>query len=876
MRYHPIYEGIRVVSTTGATRLSDVWQARPAEKCLGNQLMQPRFAPLPIPGNARSRNQSTIPIRSSSYLTLATSPAWDALLFEGFESSWESRGTQASQLVLQVLTIPRIYGQVGPGERIALSKLAVQHFEKHGRPMRIAIDASIWHFQTQSGQGGSNPALRTLYYRLIRLLSLSIRPFFVFDGPNKPPFKRNVKTGNLGAQLPNFITKQLLDLFGFPYHTAPGEAEAECALLQKEGIVDAVLSEDVDTMMFGCTVHLRNWSSENVRGSKSPTHVNLYRAEATKQGKSGLDSDGMILIALMSGGDYIPAGVPGCGIKIACEAARAGFGQDLCRLQRKDTVGFNQWRERLQYELHVNESGFFRTKHKALTIPDNFPDKKVLGYYTNPSVSNTQQLSRLRTSIRWDGDISTLALRQFVADAFEWQNLAGAKKLIRTLAPAMLVDQLCRRYGVDLVSNDLKARESVEARLVTAICGRRSHWTTDAVPELRLAYTPIDVVGIDLASEEPDAETAVLSESEPEIQADSVENRSRSPTKRAVSTYDPTQPEKIWVLESYTKIGIPLMVENWEEVMRDPKKFATRKARERTTVSKKSKKPEIMKPGSMHAFVKTLKPGIDRSRPVERPVLRGEPDPPLLVTDRASPVKEREMECQSRKAPQITQRSAPSTPKKAASGRISKPSVKKVPTVVDKSINPWTMAKRPPETLNTRLRPGTRFSALGIYGPPVDEMSSQSEELQQDDKFEDSQQPSAPSPSRSRRRRSMSDPGQVPSPGESSIGSANRKLDFSVESSPTETSRHNTPDSLPSPSTLMSPPKEQFSTKQTRKGTSSSERDTSDPGVKLAKGLLALRESLDGAWRAIEPWERDRAYIKTVYERVEVVDLTSS
>ncbi|KAL8894781.1 MAG: hypothetical protein Q9207_008411 [Kuettlingeria erythrocarpa] len=772
--------------------------------------------------------------------------------------------------------IKGIYGQIGPGERIALSKLAAEHLEKHGRPMRIAIDASIWHFQTQSGQGGSNPALRTLYYRLIRLLSLSIRPFFIFDGPNKPPFKRNVKTGNLGAQLPNFITKQLLDQFGFPHHTAPGEAEAECTLLQKEGIVDAVLSEDVDTMMFGCTVHLRNWSSENVRGSKSPTHVNLYRAEATKQGKSGLDSDGMILIALMSGGDYIPAGVPGCGIKIACEAARAQFGRDLCRLQRHDTVGLNQWRERLQYELHVNESGFFRTRHKALAIPDNFPDKKVLGYYTNPCVSNAQQLSRLRTGIKWDGDIDVLALRHFVAEAFEWQNLAGAKKFVRTLAPAMLVDQLRRRYSADHVSDDIKARESEEAKLVTAICGRRSHWTTDAVPELRIAYTPIDVVGIDLDSEEPDAEIAILSESEPEIQAENAESRSGSPTKRAVSTYDPTQPEKIWVLESYTRIGIPLMVENWEEAMRDPKKFATRKAKERATVSKKSKKPEIMKPGSMHAFVKTFKPGIDRSRPVERPALRGEPDPSLLVADCASPVKERVMESQIKNAPQFTQRSAPSTPKKAASGRISKPSLKKMPAVVDKSINPWTMAKRPPETLNTKLRPGTRFSALGIYGQPLDEASSQCEVQLQDDRLEDSQQLSAPSPSRSRRRRSTSDPGQVHTPEESSIGRANGELDFTIESSATETFRPDTPDSLPSPSTLMSPRKEQSWNGEVPKGASSSQRGTADPGMKRAKALLALRESLDGAWRAIEPWERDRAYIKTVYERVEVVDLTSS
>ncbi|KAL8921424.1 MAG: hypothetical protein Q9208_005750 [Pyrenodesmia sp. 3 TL-2023] len=783
---------------------------------------------------------------------------------------------QACLLASQTLTTPRIYGQIGPGERIALSKLAVEHFETHDRPMRIAIDASIWHFQTQSGQGGSNPALRTLYYRLIRLLSLSIRPLFVFDGANKPPFKRNVKTGNLGAQLPNFITKQLLDLFGFPYHTAPGEAEAECALLQKKGMVDAVLSEDVDTMMFGCTVHLRNWSSENVRGSKSPTHVNLYRAEATKQGKSGLDSDGMILIALMSGGDYIPAGVPGCGIKIACEAARAGFGPDLCRLQRNDTAGLNQWRERLQYELHVNESGFFRTRHKALAIPDNFPDRKVLGYYTNPCVSNAQQLSRLRSSINWNGNLDIVALRHFVAEAFEWQNLSGAKKFVRTLAPAMLVDELCRRYNADHVSDDIKARESEEAKLVTAVCGRRSHWVTDAVPELRIAYTPIDVVGLDLSSEEPDAEPAALSESETEMQADNVESRSRSPTKRAASTYDPTQPEKIWVLESYTKIGIPLMVENWEEAMRDPKKFATRKARERATVSKKSKKPEIMKPGAMHAFVKTLKPGADRSKPIERPGLPPKPVSSLIVADGASPNKETIVECPAREESQAPQRSAPSTPKKLVSGKISKPSPRKKPTSIDQTLNPWTLAKRPSNTLNSKLRPGTRFSALGIYGPPIDETSPQSEKQLRGERFEESQRLPTPSSTGSPKRHSSSDPAPTQDRGEYTSPRANRKLDFAVESSPTARSRPTTPDSLPSPSMLISPRREDPFIQDTRAGASLLIRETSDPDVKRAKGLLALRESLNGAWRAIEPWERDRAYIKTVFERVEVLDLTSS
>ncbi|KAL8662326.1 MAG: hypothetical protein Q9168_008274 [Polycauliona sp. 1 TL-2023] len=774
------------------------------------------------------------------------------------------------------LTDDSIYKEIGPGERIALSKLAVEHFEKHGRPMRIAIDASIWHFQTQSGKGGSSPALRTLYYRLLRLLSLSIRPLFVFDGPNKPPFKRGAKTGTQAAALPNFITKQLLQLFGFPYHTAPGEAEAECALLQKEGIVDAVLSEDVDTMMFGCTVHLRNWSSENVRGNKTPTHVNMYRAEATKQGKSGLDSNGMILIALMSGGDYIPAGIPGCGIKTACEAAKAGFGRDLCKLARNDTVGLNQWRERLEYELRVNESGFFRARHKTLAaaIPEKFPDRTVLRYYTNPTTSKPDQVDRLRREIQWEGTIDICGLRNFVAEAFEWINLSGAKKFVRGLAPAMLVDQLCRRYNVNRADGDLRAQEEQEASIVTAICGRRNHFITDAVPELRIAYTPIDIVGLDLGVETPDNQIGDSDDSDNEIHdADDTRSRSRSPTKRGASTYDPTAPEKIWVLESYVKFGVPLMVENWEEAMRDPKTFATRKARERVAISKKSKPPAATKPGAMDAFVKTMKPGIERRKPAKEFELPLEILLPSTARNPIPPVAKSPTKGVTKKS-QAGKRPAPSTPKKSIPARISKSSPRRSSCSFDNDVNPWTLSKRPPGTLNTKLPRGTRFSALGIYGSSAPSTPSSSLSKPDGIDYEISIQlltPTSDGPPR----------GNVYDPPEMELSTSipskpvNRKLDFTAEAVPTTTSRPNTPESLPSPSMLM------FSS---RLNLADDDKHSDLPQqpleeqairkIKRTRELLALRESVDGTWRDIRPWEIDRAYVKSVFSSVEVVDLT--
>ncbi|KAL8996303.1 MAG: hypothetical protein Q9169_004142 [Polycauliona sp. 2 TL-2023] len=767
--------------------------------------------------------------------------------------------------------IKGIYKEIGPGERIALSKLAVEHFEKHGRSMRIAIDASIWHFQTQSGKGGSNPALRTLYYRLLRLLSLSIRPLFVFDGPNKPPFKRNAKTGTQAAALPNFITKQLLQLFGFPYHTAPGEAEAECALLQREEIVDAVLSEDVDTMMFGCTVHLRNWSSENVRGNKSPTHVNMYRAETTKQGKSGLDSDGMILIALMSGGDYIPAGIPGCGIKTACEAAKAGFGRDLCKLAKNDAVGFNQWRERLEYELRVNESGFFRARHRTLAaaIPEKFPDKTVLRYYTNPAVSKPDQVIRLRNEIQWDGIVDVPGLRRFVAEAFEWINVSGARKFVRGLAPAMLVDRLCRRYNMNHAHGDWKAQETQEAGIVTTICSRRNHFITDAVPELRIAYTPAEIVHLDWETETPDNDFGNVGDSENEVQeVDDERSRSQSPIKRGASTYDPTAPEKLWVLESYVKFGVPLMVENWEEAMRDPKQIVTRKARERVALSKKRNPPGAMKPGAMDVFVKTMKPGIDRRKPAKELDLPLGVLVPSLAADSIPASAKSPRKGVSKKA-QALERPIPLTPKKPSLARVSRSSPRRSSSSFDNHVNPWTLSKRPPETLNTKLPRGTRFSALGIYGSSAPSTPSSSNKPGASD-MDNSIQLLTPTSSGSRERH-IDDPIQQEVSTLTPSKRVNRKLDFTAEAIPATHSLPGTPESLPSPSMLVSAYQPNLAEGDQHNG--AMQQPPGKPAIqkiKRTRELLALRESLEGTWRDVKPWEIERGYVKRVYNSVEL------
>ena len=134
---------------------------------------------------------------------------------------------------------------------------------------------------------------------------------FVFDGNHKPSLKRNRHSAK--AVPNNGDVKHLIRAFGFIHWDAPGEAEAECALLQRMGLVDLIMSEDVDSLVFGASCVLREVPST---GNQKKTHVVVYEDVYRK---TGLDKDGLVLCAMLSGGDYMTEGVHNCGPTLALE-----------------------------------------------------------------------------------------------------------------------------------------------------------------------------------------------------------------------------------------------------------------------------------------------------------------------------------------------------------------------------------------------------------------------------------------------------------------------------------------------------------------------------------------------------------------------------
>ncbi|XP_028833503.1 probable flap endonuclease 1 homolog isoform X2 [Denticeps clupeoides] len=143
----------------------------------------------------------------------------------------------------------------------------------------IALDASILMHQFRAAIPSMQhlSPLTGLFFRTLTFLEHDIKPVFVFEG--RPPEqkralleKRRQSAGFHSPECPNaaacsvsFQTQDcmnLLKLMGVPFVQAPGDGEAYCAHLLKSGSVDAVASEDMDTLAFGGTVLLRQLNAK--------------------------------------------------------------------------------------------------------------------------------------------------------------------------------------------------------------------------------------------------------------------------------------------------------------------------------------------------------------------------------------------------------------------------------------------------------------------------------------------------------------------------------------------------------------------------------------------------------------------------------------
>ncbi|TCD62246.1 hypothetical protein EIP91_007142 [Steccherinum ochraceum] len=509
------------------------------------------------------------------------------------------------------------------GQVRSLTHLSVvDGFEKNTnghRGFRLGIDASIWFYHAAYGREGENPELRTLFFRCTRLMKMPFLPLFVFDGDERPGEKRGKRISGKDHWMVQGM-QSIIQAFGFEWHMAPGEAEAELAYLNRIGVIDGILSDDVDNFLFGAELVIRNPSAtlsgnrahalKNSAGKMDDQHVATYSAQDLRSREDiQLTRGGLILIGILRGGDYHQAGLTGCGVTIAHGLAKCGFGDSLYQAAlTMDKSGLErfleEWREDVRQELKTNSKGFLGRKNPSLAknMPDDFPDVDILMSYVKPITSERKGgFNPARFNWQKEPDLGKIA--GICELYFEW----GVKEIIvkrfRTVIwpsavlrilrrAALLVDErsgggpltptkrklrdigtpskmIAKHFSsLQLTSptegnNDVDSDDDEGDNLVVKIHSSRTHASTDGLLEYRLEIVPAQLVQLTEAGVRG-LRTEIL-KNPAGSQGDPDEEEMGGDDEEGKAPADPLEHLRVWMPACIVEMAEPTMVEEFKE-----------------------------------------------------------------------------------------------------------------------------------------------------------------------------------------------------------------------------------------------------------------------------------------------------------------------
>jgi flap endonuclease-1 len=204
---------------------------------------------------------------------------------------------------------------------------------------KVAIDASLILYQCLLNVRNKGSSLKNdndkvtshingIFYKVINYLSLNIEPIFIFDG--KPPEEkdkiikeRQSKAKTAKDNIVNAKTieeknklekksirltsehiddiKKLLSLMGVTYLHIEGEGEAIASELCRIGYVDYVITEDMDSLVFGCPKLIRNCLDKNI---KRKDIISIIDLENIKKDLN-ITQERFIELCILCGCDYL-------------------------------------------------------------------------------------------------------------------------------------------------------------------------------------------------------------------------------------------------------------------------------------------------------------------------------------------------------------------------------------------------------------------------------------------------------------------------------------------------------------------------------------------------------------------------------------------
>jgi len=233
----------------------------------------------------------------------------------------------------------------------------------------------------KDSHGNVTSHLNGIFYRFTKLMQYDIKFIFVFDG--KPPelklkererrnalkheaelkFEKAAEEENLedmkkyasrtSKLTPDMIddAKELIHALGCPVIQAPGEGEAQAALLVKNKDAFASLSQDADSLLFGCPLVVKNLTLSGRKKLPNKLSYDAITPELISLSDTlnslGIDQDQLIVLAMLTGTDYNIGGIKGIGPKTALKLVKE-FGSKEENFEK--LFKENNWSEHFNYD----------------------------------------------------------------------------------------------------------------------------------------------------------------------------------------------------------------------------------------------------------------------------------------------------------------------------------------------------------------------------------------------------------------------------------------------------------------------------------------------------------------------------------------------
>jgi 5'-3' exonuclease len=133
---------------------------------------------------------------------------------------------------------------------------------KNESHLKLAIDTPIFMYKYAYAFGNGKPLCTRMMKFVDELKKANIEPTFIFDG-HKIPKKERQKTDYPKPLFSDYeMFKKELIKKNISLYTAKYEAEALCAHLCFQKIVDGILTEDSDVFAYGCKNIILKWGHE--------------------------------------------------------------------------------------------------------------------------------------------------------------------------------------------------------------------------------------------------------------------------------------------------------------------------------------------------------------------------------------------------------------------------------------------------------------------------------------------------------------------------------------------------------------------------------------------------------------------------------------